>query len=157
MTPEATEAIRALTQAVEDGIAAQRTPSYVIVSYFLVPIAILVGIAVSEVLYYFRQRKQRENEKRLLAGALAAELRAFLALWTDIEPPGKPADKAGITVWGVKQTYSSFFDGSGSRLCLLGQDLLGEVSIAYFRLKRALDNLSVSQRITEPAYALDSS
>ena len=185
MTPDTTtEAIRALTQAVEglrDSIAPQIPwPAWVQAG----ATAVLVGVTLIYVghtrrmakesttaaksatesaqaardlvrlegeklaLARDRESRQRENDKRLLAGALAAELRGFVALWNEIEPPEKLAEGIIIT-WGVQQSYSSVFDSSGNRLFLLGKNLLEEVSVSYFKLKRALDNLSVSQRITE--------
>ena len=109
---------------------------------------LLIGIAVSEALAWVRGNRSRQEEKRLLAGALAAELRGFLALWKEIEPPGKPATGIIIT-WAAEQSYSSVFDTAGPRLFLLGPQLITAVSVCYFRLKRALDNLRVSERITE--------
>jgi hypothetical protein len=109
---------------------------------------LLLGIAVSEMLAWVRGNRSRQEEKRLLAGALAAELKGFLALWSEIEPPGQPATGIIIT-WAVEQSYSSVFDTAGPRLFILGPQLITEVSVSYFKLKRALDNLRMSQRITE--------
>ena len=151
MTPESVQAVEALARSTESlarSIAdRQNVPAYF---WLLGPIALLIGIAVSECLARLRERRQREHERRLLAGALAAELRGFLALWGEVQPEGKPATATGVIVaWGVQQSYSSVFDASGNRLFLLGQDRLQEVSVCYFKLKRALDNLTVSQRVTE--------
>ena len=151
------QTLEALAHAVDalarNAAALKASPGYL---PYLGPIAAIVGAAVGAVIGFIgsnwmarsRERRWRDHEKRLLAGALAAELRGFLALWKEIEPPGKPATGIIIT-WGVEQTYSSVFDTAGPRLFLFGPVLLGAVTACYFRLKRALDNLRMSQRVTD--------
>jgi len=153
MTPEAAQAVDALTRSVESlaqTIAAGRGSIYLAPGAAL--FGALIGVVGIRVLEYFRERRQMAKEGQLLAGALAAELRGFLVLWQEIERLGKPADTEGLIItWAVEQSYSSVFDGVGPRLFLLRRDLTAEVAAYYFRLKRALDNIRMSQGVTEYA------
>lgn len=184
MTPEAADAIRRLTQAVEalsHSIASQVPwPAWVqaVATVVLVTVTVIYvrhtgrmakesttaaksatesAQAASDLvrlegeklaLARDREDRERENDKRLLAGALAAELRGFLVLWDEIEPPEQPAEGIIIT-WAVEQSYTVIFDTAGPRLFLLGPELIRQTTAAYARMKRGLDNLRLSARLTE--------
>jgi hypothetical protein len=153
------ETLPALTRAVDSlaqNIATLKaSPGY---APYLGPVAAIAGAIVGAVTGFIgsdwmarrREQRQNDNDRRRLAGALAAELRGFLTLWREIEPPGKPAIGTSVIItWAVAQSYSPVFDTSGPRLLLLGRAVLDEVSACYFKLRRALDNLRMSQRVTE--------
>jgi hypothetical protein len=81
-----------------------------------------------------RETREAEDAKRILAGALAAELGAFLSL-TSEAGDGPPA------TWAPEQSYCVIFDSAGPRLFLLGAELVRETTTAYAKLKRGLDGL----------------
>jgi hypothetical protein len=143
-------AIEALTAATRT-LAANAKPQRGLPSGVYALLGAIVGFLLSALHTWWRDNRHRAGEKRLLAGALAAELRGFLALFSEIEPPGKPVDAEGgpIITWAVGQSYTPVFDASGSRLFLPDKELLEAASVSYFKLKRALDNLAMSERLTE--------
>ncbi len=97
------------------------------------------------------QEKERERaeEQRRIAGALAAELRGLVARWVEIAP-GLKANVAP-TVWLAEQNYFAVFDSMGTKLLLLPRELAEEVVCYYISSKGAVDTLMGASRMTEYA------
>lgn len=125
-------------------------------------VGVVVGFLLSFLATWWRDSVRSKAEKRLLAGALAAELRGFLGLWQEVSAKGRcapgeeacsdasPAPREPITRWAPAQSYSSVYDSAGSRLYLLAPHVSVEALVTcYCRVKRTLDNLKALQRTTE--------
>lgn len=102
----------------------------------------LLGVIVSDYLARRRETRDRNAERRLLAGALAAELRGFLGLWKRVaaEPEA---------TWSVEGDYFPVYNLAGHRLSLLKRDVVQEVVTCYSAVKGALDMLRRSQRLRD--------
>jgi len=107
-------------------------------------VGVIVGAVLGSVLGFvgthslevLRERRQREEDKRLIAGALATELRSQLRWWAALQKTG-----ADGPVLALEETYFSVFDGAGSRLYLLPGDLPVATVDCYLKMKLALDRM----------------
>jgi len=111
------------------------------------PVAVLVGIAVSEALFYWRQKRQKRDERKELAGALAAELRGLLAHLQEIAPSENSPPFA--MVWAAESSYFPVFDSIGPKLLVLPAKLAEDVVACYVRCKSALDKYRLACRLGE--------
>jgi hypothetical protein len=102
--------------------------------------AVLAGISISELLAWIRANRLRESERRSLAGALAAELRALLTRWDEVKPKAGQALPADIR-WSSEEDYFPIYDGAGQLLSLLPRELAIETAACYMRIKVLLDKL----------------
>lgn len=110
-------------------------------------VVVLVGIAVSEALFYCRQNRQKRDEQKQLAGALAAELRGVLAHLQEIAPAEDSHSFA--MVWAAESSYFPVFDSIGTKLLVLPPKLAEDVVAYYVRCKCALDNYRLACRLGE--------
>lgn len=111
--------------------------------------ASLLGVTIADLFARLRERRQRETDKRLLAGALAAELRGLLERWEEIVPR-EPMPAAPIFIgWAAEESYFSVYDGAGHRLYLLPREVTAEVVACYTRAKAVLDTLRVAGSLHE--------
>jgi hypothetical protein len=127
---------------------------------------VVLGFVLAFIGTLWRDKKQTAGEKKLLAGALAAELEGSLALLEEAPPrrssasdkpasgEGEPWPEKTIVSWPVEQSYFSVYDSAGAHLYLL-RPLVGELVVCYFNLKRALDNLRALQRTSENLRTMD--
>lgn len=103
------------------------------------------GVALGFVLSYFgtwlRDKRQEKQQKRSLAGALAAELRGLQAVLPD--------DEAAVDTWLAEQSYCSVFDASADHLGILGTELTAEAIACYATTKRCLDQLRGAQAMMQ--------
>jgi len=119
--------------------------------------AVLAGIALSEFLAWLRANRQRQSERTLIAGALAAELRGVVARWKSIQSAHvMPEDGSALTLLlrsadSTEQNYFSFFEGAGRQLYLLSADLAAEVVRCYVDMKTVFDRLHRAMQILQCA------
>ena len=122
MTPEAAQAVDALTRSVEllgRTIAAGKGSVYLAPAAAL--LGALIGICGSGVLEYFRGRRQTAKERESLAGALAAELYGFLERWNETKVlPGM--GRVVLRHWSAVDRFP-VYDGAAGRLSLLPREL----------------------------------
>ena len=109
--------------------------------------SLITGIAISEVLYYYRQNRQKEEDRRDLAGTLAAELRGLVARWRQIQPTLEKNPDA--IVWAAEEDYFPIYNSIGLKLLLLPPQLATDVVSRYMQAKAALDSFRVASRLTE--------
>jgi len=110
-------------------------------------VALLLGIAVSEALFYWREKRQRKDEQKQLAGALAAELRGLLGHLHEIAPAEDSRPFA--MAWAAESSYFPVFDGIGPKLLILPRRLAEYVVAYYVRCKCALDRYRLACRLGE--------
>jgi hypothetical protein len=108
-------------------------------------IGVIVGFGLSEVRNWWRDKTRADQTRRLLAGALATELRAF--------KNACPGDEQGVITWCVGASCLSVYDSAAGSLYLLGPDLMSDVVTCYFGVKRLLDEFARAQRMTEEVLA----
>jgi len=125
-----------------------------------VVVGVVLGTAATYCLELLRERRQAETERKLLAGALAAEVSGLGELLAEVcsrqqcsaerqaSSGNQPVLREDIIPWAVEESYSSVYDSAGQRLHLLGSDV-NEVIVCYLRVKRALDSLHALQRTVE--------
>jgi hypothetical protein len=101
---------------------------------------VAVGFLLSFVGTWLRDQLQAAADRRLLAGALAAELRGFREL--------RPEQEGAVKDWAAEQSYTPIYDSAGPRPLLLAHDVAEEVVKCYFKVKRALDELHRAQLMT---------
>ena len=109
--------------------------------------ATLAGVALAEGLAHWREARQRQEEQRDLAGALAAELRGLLVHLREVAPREDAQPEA--MVWAAESAYFPVFDNIGPKLLVLPQKLAEDVVACYVRCKAALDSYRLACRLGE--------
>ena len=106
----------------------------------------VLGFVLSFFSTLLRDKAHDRHSKKLLAGALATELRAFHEIC--------PRDQGEVIPWAVEPSHLSVYDSAGERLFLLGRELMSDVVKCYFVVKRTLGELYRAQRMTAEAAGL---
>ncbi len=164
MAVESAQALEALARATESlagSIVGLKSPWYVSLPGPILGgvLASLIGFLVSEFAARRREKRRREHERcqeqeqqdrerRLLAGALAAELQGVADRWDSIRSARDAMEPRArdyvlrSAAGSLDQSYFSFFEGAGSRLLFLPDDLARDVVKCYVEMKAILDRLS---------------
>jgi len=99
------------------------------------------------------EQERRSEEKRMLAGVLVAELRVYQALLARLNPCSRDeAQKRSFNeavYWYFDSARTGFFDRAGTRLFLLGPDVLQKTAECYSLIRRTLDGARLAQRLAE--------
>ncbi len=121
----------------------------------------VIGFGGTYVLEVTREKRQREGDKKAIAGALAAEVRGILERWDEIKARRKPFEKGkhnnprllalSSLLGPAQESYFSVFDGAGPRLHLLPSELVTETVTCYVRVKAVMDGLRAVTHIVEQA------
>jgi len=106
----------------------------------------VLGFVLSFFSTLLRDKAHDRHSKKLLAGALATELRAFHEIC--------PRDQGEVIPWAVEPSHLSVYDSAGERLFLLGRELMSDVVKCYFVVKRTLGELQTAQHMTTEVRAL---
>ncbi len=111
--------------------------------------AFVGAVLAAEVLQRWREGRREAEERRQVAGALAAELRGLAARWGRMAPNLRAT--AGPVVWSAEEDYFPVYDGIGRRLRLLPPDLAEEVVPCYVTTKGTIDSLRGMTRLMQYA------
>lgn len=112
--------------------------------------AVLIGIAVSEALAVRRRRIEREENRRLLAGSLAAEIRGLMVRWREIAPPDMKLPVGPVlAMFSVEESYFTVYEATADRLCLLPYDVALDVAMLYQKAKVTLDGMRIVSRLSD--------
>jgi hypothetical protein len=109
----------------------------------------LLTVAAAEVLQSRREKRQRDEDRRQLAGALAAELRGLVERWKQMRPALEA--NPGLFTMSAEQDYFPLYNSNASKLLLLSPQLAAAVVSQYTQAKAALDNLRAASRLGEQA------
>jgi hypothetical protein len=104
---------------------------------------VVLGFALSAIWQWWRDKANASHQKKLLAGALAAELEAFAAAC--------PRTQQDIVDSGLSPLSIAVYRASGQRLHLLGQALATDVIACYFSVQNALADIDKARVMTADA------
>lgn len=96
--------------------------------------ALVVGICVSEFLAWIRGNRLRGSERRLLAGALAAELCGFFERWNETKAFPGISSRVILRHWAGDDSFP-VYDGAAGRLSLLPRELSVGTVRCYTQLR----------------------
>lgn len=111
-------------------------------------LGVVVGWFLSWLTQRSRERREAEDQRRRLASALCAELRALRDRGRELLQEIPVNDSGAVYVpmsrpvfWSAQEHYFAVYDGVGSQLALLSQGLAVKVVTAYVRGKVAVDSI----------------
>jgi hypothetical protein len=97
------------------------------------------------------EQERQQEEKRMVAGVLVAELHEHFVRVTSVLNPrlGKAEERSSdeAIAWCLDSMRTGFFDTAGSRLFLLGPDLLYRTTECYGLIRRTLDEARQAQSL----------
>jgi hypothetical protein len=99
------------------------------------------------------ERERQQEEKRMLAGVLVAELREhFVWIKSVLNPTLSEVETRfgnEAMAWCLDNLRTGFFDSAGPHLFLLGPDLLFRTTDCYGLIRRTLDEARQAQSMAE--------